>query len=104
VTEAACHFCGCTEDRACPGGCAWVPSALPIDVCDACAPTVSGKGFPVVRVAPPAELAGAGELRDAEVRDVDLERRPHLAKVVYISSRTAAWIAKSRVVTEAITA
>lgn len=28
-----CRFCGCTEDRACPGGCGWV---LP-DVCSRCA-------------------------------------------------------------------
>lgn len=30
----ACRYCGCTDDRACPGGCFWVTG----DVCsaDAC--------------------------------------------------------------------
>jgi hypothetical protein len=30
-----CIECGCTEDRACPGGCAWVSPDL--DLCTACA-------------------------------------------------------------------
>lgn len=29
-----CRVCGCTEDRACPGGCSWVEK----DLCSACAP------------------------------------------------------------------
>lgn len=33
--ERACRFCGCTEDHACEGGCAWLGSAE--DVCTACA-------------------------------------------------------------------
>jgi hypothetical protein len=28
----ACRFCGCTEARACPGGCAWATE----DICTAC--------------------------------------------------------------------
>lgn len=28
-----CHLCGCTNDRACPGGCYWVEE----DLCSACA-------------------------------------------------------------------
>jgi hypothetical protein len=28
-----CRVCGCTEDRACPGGCSWVA----VDLCSACA-------------------------------------------------------------------
>jgi hypothetical protein len=31
----ACRRCGCTDDRACPGGCAWMPHLK--DVCSACA-------------------------------------------------------------------
>jgi len=31
--QRACLRCGCTEDRACPGGCSWVE---PADVCTAC--------------------------------------------------------------------
>ena len=30
-----CIYCGCTEDRACPGGCHWVDRRLAI--CSACA-------------------------------------------------------------------
>lgn len=29
----SCRRCGCTEKRACPGGCCWV---LETDVCDQC--------------------------------------------------------------------
>lgn len=32
-TERACRVCGCTETRACPGGCSWVE----YDLCSACA-------------------------------------------------------------------
>lgn len=35
---ARCKVCGCTEDDACDGGCAWVTgSSLEIDLCTACA-------------------------------------------------------------------
>ncbi len=27
-----CQKCGCTDDRACPGGCSWVNT----DICSAC--------------------------------------------------------------------
>lgn len=30
----ACRVCGCTDDWACPGGCAWVTA----DLCSACIP------------------------------------------------------------------
>ncbi|WP_432135836.1 hypothetical protein [Streptomyces sp. bgisy154] len=43
---ARCVRCGCTEDRPCEGGCAWVPGYLVVDLCSACAT--------------PAELAAAG--------------------------------------------
>jgi hypothetical protein len=33
---AACALCGCTEDVACEGGCAWFPNRLGRDVCTAC--------------------------------------------------------------------
>jgi len=32
--EERCRSCGCTEERACPGGCAWVEPGL----CSACVP------------------------------------------------------------------
>jgi hypothetical protein len=32
----ACRICGCTEFRACHGGCAWVE----VDLCSACEPFV----------------------------------------------------------------
>jgi hypothetical protein len=28
--------CGCTEDFACDGGCAWVPNGVGVDICSAC--------------------------------------------------------------------
>ena len=34
---ARCQRCGCTEDRACDGGCYWVPNPQLIDLCSACA-------------------------------------------------------------------
>lgn len=33
---AHCARCGCTDDRACEGGCYWVPNALMQDLCSAC--------------------------------------------------------------------
>ncbi len=36
--ERWCRVCGCTDDRACEGGCGW--SAR--DLCDRCAPFVEG--------------------------------------------------------------
>jgi ParB family chromosome partitioning protein len=38
-TVQVCRKCGCTEEAACPGGCAWVED----DLCSACAPA-SGDG------------------------------------------------------------
>lgn len=32
-----CRRCGCTEDRACMGGCHWIPNPQHIDLCSACA-------------------------------------------------------------------
>jgi len=38
VTEAACKGCGCTDSRACVGGCswAWVDRAKGEGMCSAC--------------------------------------------------------------------
>ena len=32
-----CTCCGCTDERACPGGCSWLIKH-PVAVCSACAP------------------------------------------------------------------
>lgn len=32
--QQTCRQCGCTDDRACPGGCSWVAP----DLCSACKP------------------------------------------------------------------
>lgn len=37
--EAYCRICGCTQLRACPGGCSWVEP----DLCSACSPFVEGR-------------------------------------------------------------
>lgn len=38
LTDIACRGCGCTEDRACDGGCSWARSPLgkKTDLCSAC--------------------------------------------------------------------
>lgn len=35
--ERACRVCGCTDEKACPGGCSWVER----DLCSACAMTAA---------------------------------------------------------------
>lgn len=42
--ERECLVCGCTDSRACEGGCGWVG---PIDVCSAC--VKSDEGFELLR-------------------------------------------------------
>lgn len=53
MIPGVCVVCQCTEDRACPGGCAWRPGfgRAGIDVCTRCAPTIT---FPM-----PVNLANA---------------------------------------------
>lgn len=36
----ACLVCGCTQDRACPGGCVWVEAPTGVDLCSRCAAVV----------------------------------------------------------------
>jgi len=53
LPEPTCRKCGCTETRACPGGCWWVEP----DLCSACAPTAKAprakrQAKPVVTTAP----------------------------------------------------
>lgn len=33
---ARCRVCGCTESKACPGGCVWVPDPELADLCSSC--------------------------------------------------------------------
>jgi hypothetical protein len=40
--KRTCRICGCTDDRACPGGCHWVEK----DLCSACKPAVRYKNEP----------------------------------------------------------
>jgi hypothetical protein len=52
-----CRVCGCTEDAACVGGCAWRPDPLLLgDVCSACLPRVTRA------VGEISEAAAIGEL------------------------------------------
>lgn len=40
--EPACRVCGCTDERACPGGCYWVPDPEQlVDLCSDCAVDVT---------------------------------------------------------------
>ena len=36
-----CHACGCTDERACFGGCWWVNDDGQPDLCSSCAPDVA---------------------------------------------------------------
>ncbi|MFI6819229.1 hypothetical protein ACIBG7_43060 [Nonomuraea sp. NPDC050328] len=38
--EPSCALCGCTENAACEGGCAWHPNPLKVDVCTGCVETL----------------------------------------------------------------
>lgn len=57
-----CRACGCTDNRACPGGCAWVNDPLLGDLCSACAepPTRSVPELPVKPDSPIRVWFGAG--------------------------------------------
>jgi len=80
----ACRSCGCTDARACPGGCTWVAP----DLCSSCAFTPSPEA---VRAWTPAERAileralavirAGGTLQLSLARDVHraLVLDPHLA-------------------------
>ncbi|PKN06634.1 MAG: hypothetical protein CVU73_15830 [Deltaproteobacteria bacterium HGW-Deltaproteobacteria-8] len=53
LPEPTCRKCGCTETRACPGGCWWVEP----DLCSACAPKTSKAKAPrAKRQAKPAPV------------------------------------------------
>jgi hypothetical protein len=44
--DRTCVHCGCTDSRACPGGCAWAikHKATPTGVCSNCSPSPGGEG------------------------------------------------------------
>jgi hypothetical protein len=49
-----CIRCGCTDERACPGGCTWVPGSMEGDVCSRCAALGGGDwSFVTIRVRVP---------------------------------------------------
>ncbi|GAA4924353.1 hypothetical protein HD597_011273 [Nonomuraea thailandensis] len=39
---ASCVLCGCIEDHACEGGCAWMPNPFGVDLCTACVELLAG--------------------------------------------------------------
>lgn len=47
----ACLVCGCTQGRACLGGCVWVGAPTGVDLCSRCAAVVDPRN-------PPADRAG----------------------------------------------
>ena len=47
----ACLVCGCTQERACLGGCVWVGAPTGVDLCSRCAAVVDPRN-------PPAGCAG----------------------------------------------
>lgn len=60
--ENRCRVCGCTDDRACAGGCYWVNSEH--DLCSACVRKVMDKLYCPACIAksgiyPPCESEGA---------------------------------------------
>jgi hypothetical protein len=71
-----CRFCGCTDDRACRGGCWWVEP----DLCSTCAAAAAeglAAGFRAVAVFVSAELRHAGVMAGYWLRPYDghLDRR-----------------------------
>lgn len=52
-TVRTCWVCGCTDERACPGGCAWASPDAGVDVCTTCQP-------PWPATHPPAGKAATG--------------------------------------------
>jgi hypothetical protein len=69
--DAACRRCGCTENRACPGGCGWATDdqmraaglePMDGDLCTACLPVPAGQWADAARAA-----AAAAEGRQLEV-------------------------------------
>lgn len=52
---AACVVCGCTDDRACEGGCYWVDVGDPVDVCSACVEAYARTKKPAAPPEPPAQ-------------------------------------------------
>ncbi len=41
AASRTCRLCGCTQDRACPGGCLWVSAPTGVDLCNRCAEVVN---------------------------------------------------------------
>lgn len=63
----ACRMCGCTENRACVGGCWWVPDALMLgELCSACQAFMAQ-----------AEEAEPQEVSEADAIGMLLARLPH---------------------------
>jgi len=38
--ERTCAVCGCTDSRACAGGCTWTPTGMDADICSRCQPAL----------------------------------------------------------------
>ncbi len=51
MIAGVCRVCGCTDDFACPGGCAWVED----DLCTSCAPPADNYAWWESRVDLPEE-------------------------------------------------
>lgn len=49
MAPKSCRVCGCTDDHACPGGCAWVRRAKP-PLCTACAGTAEDLAYAMKRI------------------------------------------------------
>lgn len=49
--EATCVYCGCTDSRACAGGCSWIElhRHTPTGICSNCIPRASAKAIAVLR-------------------------------------------------------
>ncbi|GAA3172244.1 hypothetical protein [Nonomuraea salmonea] len=72
----ACRVCGCTDERACPGGCAWVSDPFVLsDLCSACWERSGGYVGDVlvdVKLAPPGTTPAGGEHSYADtIRMID---------------------------------
>lgn len=99
LPRGTCPFCGATvalrkgelvREHKTPGG---------INVRGLCPGSGRPTGYQIVKVRPPASVGGAPS--EAEVRERQpnpIEGRPERVKVVYLHSRTGAWVSGDRII------
>lgn len=60
-----CNGCGCTDKRACPGGCVWVYRSASFNICSSCAGTEADLYATLARI---EKASGITHLPEDEIR------------------------------------